>query len=253
MRLKDKVAIITGGAEGIGKSYAIGFASEGAKVVIADINLSPAGALVNTLEKEGKEVLAIKTDVSSVMDVEEMVKATIERFGRIDILINNAAIYMRPKAPEAPVYEVKPEDWNRVIAVNLTGVFLCSRAVFPYMMKQGGGKIINITSSLAFSGRPNLSHYVASKGGVIALTRTLAREGGDYNINVNCIAPGSTFSEDPNDRAALEFREKGIPPRAIKRLEKPEDLVGTAIFLASSDSDFLTGQTIVVDGGHMMH
>jgi len=253
MKLKDKVVIITGGAEGIGKSYVIGFASEGAKVVIADVNLSPASALVNTLEKEGKAILAVKTDVSSMRDIEEMVQATIERFGRIDVLINNAAIYMRPKAPEAPVYELEPDDWNRVIAVNLTGVFLCSRAVFPHMMKQGGGKIINITSSLAFSGRPNLSHYVASKGGVIGLTKTLAREGGDYNINANCIAPGSTLSEDPKDRDALEFREKEIPFRAIKRLEKPDDLVGTAIFLASSDSDFITGQTIVVDGGHMLH
>ena len=253
MRLKDKVSIITGGAEGIGKSYVIGFAREGAKVVIADINLATANVLADTLRKEGREALAIKTDVSSVESTEEMVRKTIERFGRIDILVNNAAMYIRVKLSVVPVYELDPDEWDRAMAVNLKGVFLCSRAVFPPMMKQGRGKIINITSNLAFTGRANMAHYVASKGGVIGLTRTLAREGGDYNINVNCIAPGSTLSEDPKDPTALEFRKQAVPLRAIKRVEYPDDLVGAAIFLASSDSDFITGQTIVIDGGRIMH
>lgn len=253
MRLKDKVSIITGGAEGIGKSYVVGFAREGAKVVIADINLGAANVLANTLRKEGKEALAIKTDVSSLESTEEMVRKTIERFGRIDILVNNAAMYIRVKLSVVPIYELDPDEWDRAMAVNLKGVFLCSKAVFPPMMKQGGGKIINITSNLALTGRANMAHYVASKGGVISLTRSLAREGGDYNINVNCIAPGSTLSEDPKDPAALEFRKQVVPLRAIKRVEYPDDLVGAAIFLASSDSDFITGQTIVVDGGRIMH
>lgn len=252
MRLKDKVAIITGGAMGIGKSYAEGFAKEGAKVVIADINLAAANALSGALQKKGTEALAIKTDVSSLEDTRVMAEATIKRFGRIDILVNNAAVYMRVKAPEVPVYELDPEDWNRVIAVNLTGVFLCSRAVFPHMIKQNSGKIINIASSLAFKARLNYAHYVASKAGVIGLTRALAREGGDYNINVNCIAPGSTLSEEQTEQS-IEYRKREMAVRVIKRLEYPEDLVGTAIFLASSDSDFITGQTIVVDGGCIMH
>ena len=253
MRLKDKVAIITGGAAGIGKSYVNGFAREGAKVVIADIDLAEANVLADTLRKEGKEVVVAKTDVASIEDTAEMARITMERFGRIDILVNNAAMYMRPRISQAPVYELDPDEWNHVIAVNLTGVFLCSRAVFPYMIEQAKGKIINISSILAFIGLPNYAHYVASKGGVISLTKTLAKEGGDYNINVNCIAPGSTLSEEPADQAALEFRKHEVSFRAIKRVEYPDDLVGTAIFLASSDSDFITGQTIAVDGGRVMH
>ena len=257
MRLKDKISIITGGAGGIGKSFAVGFAREGAKVVIADINLAEANVLVDSLRKEGKEALAIGTDVSNLESTEEMVRKTIEHFGRIDILVNNAAMIVRDKVSRVMVKvlvcELDPDEWDRVMAINLKGVFLCSRAVLPYMREQGGGKIINIASTLAFSGRSNIAHYVASKGGVVSLTKVLARESGDYNINVNCIAPGSTFSEEPRTQAALEFRKQEVPGRAIKRVEYPDDLVGTAIFLASSDSDFITGQTIVVDGGHIMH
>ena len=253
MRLRDKVAIITGGAEGIGRSYAVGFANEGARVVIADINPVAAKVLTNTLRKEGKEALAVEMDVSSLESTEEMVKKTIEQFGSIDILVNNAAMYVRVKATRAPVCDLDPAEWDRVIAVNLTGVYLCTRAVLPHMMAQKGGKIINIASSLAFAGFANMAHYVASKGGVISLTRALAREGGDYNINVNCIAPGSTLSEDSADETAVELRQRAASIRAIKRTEYPDDLVGTAIFLASADSDFITGQTIVVDGGHIMN
>lgn len=253
MRLKDKVAIITGGAEGIGKSYALGFAREGAKIVIADINLPAANALADTLKKQGTEALALKTDVSVLRDTEEMAKKTAEQFGRIDVLVNNAALYVRMKLSRVPLHQIDPAEWDKVMAVNLTGVFLCCRAVLPHMIKQKAGKIINIASGLAFSSVPNMTHYIASKGGVVSLTRALAREVGDYNINVNCIAPGSTFSEEPTNLAAVEFRKKDLHLRAIKRVEYPDDLVGTAIFLASPDSDFITGQTIVVDGGAVMH
>lgn len=248
MRLKDKVAIVTGGAEGIGKSFCLGFAREGAKIVIADINLPAANALADTLKKQGTEALALKTDVSSAPDTEAMAKKTTERFGRIDILVNNAAMYSRVKISRIPLYQISPEEWDKVMAVNVRGVFLCSKAVLPYMMKQKSGKIVNIASSLAFSGIINMSHYIASKGAVVSMTRALSKEVGDYNINVNAIAPGSTLSEEPTEQA-LEFRKKEMLRRAIKRVEYPEDLVGTAIFLASSESDFITGQSIVVDGG----
>lgn len=253
MRLKDKVAIVTGGAAGIGKSFITAFAKEGAKVVIADVNLDAARALADTLKKESKETLTIKTDVSSPEDTLAMAEATIKSFGRIDILVNNAAVYMRVKASRLPVWELSIDEWKRVIDVNLNGVFLCSRAVLPYMIKQKSGKIINIGACHVFSGAINFAHYASSKGGVISLTRSLAREAGDYNINVNCIAPGDTLSEDSVDSSVIEFRSKGLHLRALKRIGYPADIAGTAIFLASSDSDFITGQTIVVDGGVIMH
>ena len=253
MRLKDKVAIITGGADGIGKAFVNGFINEGARVVIADINRTAGELLMSSLISEGKDALAVSTDVSQAADVENLVMQTMARFGKIDILINNAAIYMRVKARAAPIEELSPDEWDRVMAVNAKGVFLCSRAVFPYMKKQGGGKIINIASDLAFAGAANMAHYVASKGAVVSLTKAIALEGGDHNINVNCIAPGSTFSEDPADLVALERRQQFAVKRALKRVEFPTDLVGSAIFLACGDSNFMTGQTLIVNGGWMVH
>ncbi len=252
MRLKDKVAIITGGAEGIGKAYALGFAREGARVIVADINLPAAKALVNTLTGQGCEALAIRTDVSRVADTVEMARKTLERFGRIDILVNNAAKYLRNTAIRSTVWEMDPAEWESVISVNLTGVFLCCRAVLPQMIKQKSGKIINIASALAFKGSAQFTHYSASKGGVVTFSRALAREVGEYNINVNTLCPGFTLSGDPASETE-EQRQFEIPSRILKRAEYPEDLVGTAIYLASPDSDFMTGQAIVVDGGSVLH
>lgn len=252
MRLKDKVAIITGGAEGIGQAYALGFSREKAKVVVADIDFPVAEALVHRIMKQGNEALAIKTDVSKVSDTEEMVKKALERFGRIDILVNNAAKFSRNLTVRVPCWELDPEEWEKTIAVNLTGVFLCCRAVLPHMIKQKGGKIINIASSLAFMGAERFTHYSASKGGVVTFTRALAREVGVYNINVNTLCPGYTLSGGPAF-STEESRQFEIPSRILKRPEYPEDLVGTAIYLASSDSDFMTGQAIVVDGGVILH
>lgn len=252
MRLKNKVAIITGGAEGIGKAFAEGFAQEGAKLIIADINLAAAESLQESLKKNGSESLAIKTDVAQLSDVEAMVKRTIDHFGRIDILVNNAAMYQRNAAMPSPVWKIDPAHWEKVIAVNVTGVFLCTRTVIPYMIQQKSGKIISIASSLAFKGFPNLSHYVTSKAAVVGFTRAVARDAGDYNINVNAIAPGSTLSEEPVPEAIAK-RKGEVASRALKRIQNPADLVGTAIFLASAESDFITGQTIVVDGGSAMH
>ncbi len=253
MRLKDKVAVITGGAEGIGKAFAQGFAREGAKLVIADINIKTANALVEALKNQGFEALAVETDVSQIIQVEAMVKKTLEHFGKIDILVNNAAVYIRNEALEAPVWEIEPSHWEKVIAVNITGVFLCCRTVLPYMIKQKSGKIINIASSLAFKAKSDFAHYVTSKGGVVSFTRAVAKDAGEYNINVNAIAPGSTLSEGEATESVLKRRTGEVGSRALKRIENPDDLVGTAIFLASSDSDFITGQTIVVDGGSYMH
>jgi NAD(P)-dependent dehydrogenase (short-subunit alcohol dehydrogenase family) len=252
MRLKDKVAIITGGAEGIGKAYALGFAKEGAKIVVADINLPASKTLVEILKSQGNDALAVKTDVSSVADTENMVEKTIKRFGKIDILINNAAVFQRVAAVRKPVWELDPADFEKVIKVNITGVFLCCRAVLPHMIKQKSGKIINIASSLAFLGAVNLSHYAASKGGVVTFTRSVAREVGQFNINVNSLCPGFTLSADP-ESITEERRQYEVPARILKKAEYPEDLVGTAIFLASADSDFMTGQAVVVDGGVILH
>ena len=252
MRLKDKVAIITGGAEGIGKAYATGFAKEGARLVIADINLSAAELLAKSLAKDGCDALAVKTDVSNVADASEMVRKTLDRFGRIDILVNNAAKFQRNPAVRAPAWELDPAEWESVIAVNLNGTFFCCRAVLPHMIKQKSGKIINIASSLAFLGAVDLTHYSASKGGVVTFTRALAREVGSYNINVNALCPGFTLSADPAS-ITEENRQHEIASRILGRAEYPEDLVGTAIYLASSDSDFMTGQALVVDGGVILH
>lgn len=252
MRLKDKVAIITGGAEGIGKSYSLGFIREGAKVVIADINQTAATALVDSITQQGNEAIAVKTDVSKVDEVDNMVKKTIEHFGKIDILLNNAGKFQRNPAIRATVWQMDPVEWEKVIAVNLTGVFLCCRAALPYMIKQKSGKIINVASSLAFFGTTEFSHYVASKGGVVSFTRAICREVGQYNINVNTLCPGYTLSGDL-DKIPEHSKSFEISARVLKRAEYPEDLVGTAIYLASSDSDFMTGQALVVDGGNVMH
>jgi len=258
LRLKDKVIIITGGAQGIGRAYALGMANEGAKLVVADVNRVAAENTVKEIQAAKGEALALETDVSSQESTREMAEKTIARFRRIDVLINNAAILEKIRITRGPFYELDLNEWDRVLAVNLTGTLLCCRAVFPHMQTQGGGKIINVTTSGFFSGNPNYVHYVASKAGIIGLTRAMARELGGFGINVNCIAPGATVSEDPADKAAYESRMKKltegtVPKTCLKRMQLPEDLVGTAIFLASSDSDFITGQTIVVDGGNVMH
>jgi 3-oxoacyl-[acyl-carrier protein] reductase len=252
MRLKDRVAIITGAAEGIGRAYSLGFIREGAKVAIADINYRAAEELEQAIAKTGGEALVVRADVSKLKDVENMVQKTIERFGQVDILLNNAGMYLRNRAVRSNTWEMDPEEWEKVISVNLTGVFLCCRAVLPHMIKRKSGKIINVASSLAFLGTLQFAHYVASKGGVVSFTRALAREVGEYNINVNTLCPGYTLSGDPK---ALTEQERliEIPSRALKRAEYPEDLVGTAIYLASADSDMMTGQALVVDGGNIMH
>ena len=254
MRLKDKVAIVTGGAAGIGRAFASGLAAEGAKVAIADINADASEALAEKIRGEGGEALGIVTDVSQTVDCEQMARKTVERFGRIDILINNAAVYKRIPAERAPLWEMRPEEWRKVLDVNLTGVFLCCHATLPSMIGQRSGKVINITSAHALIGVENFCHYAASKGGILSLTKALARETGKFNIQVNALAAGSILSEDnADDPGVIAFRETALASRAIKRIGYPQDLLGAILFLASSDSDFVTGQTVIVDGGAVMH
>ena len=252
-RLKDKVVIVTGGAYGIGKTFARRMAMEGAAVIIADIDAENAEKTVGELKGEGLKAVAVTTDVSDEKSTLDMAKKTTETFGSIDILINNAAIFSKVKVSTVPFNELDMADWDRMMAVNLKGTFLCSRAVYPYMKQQNRGKIINMASATFFEGTPVMPHYVASKAGIIGLTRSLASAMAEYNINVNCIAPGRTLSEEPSDESALKSNEIRAKTRQLKRIEYPEDLAGTAVFLASKDSDFITGQTIVVDGGTIFH
>ena len=251
MRLKGKVAIITGGARGLGKAYGLALAKEGAQIVISDI-LDTSKVKQEIEEKEG-EVLSLYTDVSDDKSTKEMAQKTIERFGRIDILINNAAIFAN--LGKKPFFEISEEEWDEVMRINLKGVFLCCKAVYPHMKKQGKGKIINVSSSTFFMGVPYFLHYVSSKGGVIALTRALAREVGDDGICVNAIVPGLTISDAVrgNPMYPEEYLRVAASNRCFKRDELPEDLTGTIVFLASDDSDFITGQTIVVDGGSVFN
>ena len=252
MRLKDKVAVITGAARGIGAAFAVGFAKEGAKIVIGDIR--DGKKTVSAIEQAGGEALYLKTDVTKQDQCNALAKATIDRFGSIDILINNAGTLVTIK----PFMEVTTEEWMQIMATNTLGPFHCTKAVFPYM-KGKGGKIINISSGTVFEGVPGLPHYLSSKGAVMAFTRGMARELGDYNINVNSIAPGFTHSEggDEFDRdkkfPSVPLDEVQMPMRCIKRPTYPQDLVGTAIYLASDDSQLITGQLIIHDGGLSLH
>ena len=254
MLLKDKVAIITGAAGGIGAAMALGYVREGAKVVIADI--ADGQETAKALKKEGGEALYVKADVTGEADCEAMARAASEAFGGIHILVNNAAMYAT--IIKKPFTEISMEEWNRVMEVNTGGPFCCTKAVFPYM-KEHGGKIINVASSIIFEGPIGMPHYVASKGAVFAMTRTLARELGAYNINVNSLAPGYTQSEaskiiEKNRKTdGPNPEEITIQRRCLKRSSLPQDMVGTAIFLASPYSDFITGQLILCDGGGSFH
>jgi NAD(P)-dependent dehydrogenase (short-subunit alcohol dehydrogenase family) len=249
MRLGGKVVIVTGGAKGIGRAYCLGTAAEGARVVVADI--ADPKPTVKEVEAAGGQALGVECDVASEGDTQRLATATLERFGRIDVLVNNAALYGPLK--RRSFMEIPVEEWDRVMAVNLRGLFLCARAVFPAMKAQGKGKIINIASSTFFKGVPHYIHYTTSKGGVVGFTRSLARELGDFGVRVNAIAPGFTLSGENERNISEERKQANIQMRMLRRAEVPKDLVGTLVFLASDDSDFISGQTIVVDGGASVH
>lgn len=248
-RLEGRVAIVTGGGHGIGKFYAKRLAEEGAKVVIAEID----GAAGEQVAGEIGGAMAIRTDVADQASVDAMAATTVERFGRIDVLVNNAAIFATIPMSRSPFDQIDPAEWDRMMAVNLRGTWLCCRAVIPQMRKQAYGKIVNISSGTALKGSASRIHYVTSKAGILGFTKTLAMEVGKDNICVNCIAPGSTLSEENADAALVKYRQAAAATRALQRMQTPEDLVGAVAFFASPDSDFITGQTLVVDGGAHMH
>ena len=250
-RLDGRVAIVTGAAQGIGAAYARRFAEEGAKVAICDVK--DCTNVVNTIAQSGGEALGMEVDVSDESAVTGFVAQTVERFGRVDVMVPNAAIFAT--LDRRSFLDIGVEEWDRVMAVNVRGTFVCIKAVVPQMKEQGYGKIVNISSATVQAGVPWFLHYVSSKGAVDAMTRAAARELGDFGIRVNSIAPGFTMSEQiESQREALQFNiDMNLAGRAFKRDEMPEDLLGTMVFLASAESDFITGQTVLVDGGLVMH
>jgi NAD(P)-dependent dehydrogenase (short-subunit alcohol dehydrogenase family) len=236
--LDGKVAIVTGGAQGIGAAIAAGLEAEGAEVVVADLEPPEGG---------------IRADVSSEHDVSRMVEEALERNGRIDILVNNAGLYASLEM--RAFTEIPLEEWRQVMDVNVASMFLTCRAVVPVMRDQGGGKIVNISSGTPFRGVPFLLHYVTSKGAIVALTRALARELGKDSIHVNCVAPGFTMSDGvkSNPKVVEALRDVSVASRTLQRDQVPEDVVGAVVFLCTPAADFVTGQTMVIDGGQYFH
>jgi 3-oxoacyl-[acyl-carrier protein] reductase len=245
--LAGKVAIITGAGQGIGRAYAHRFGEEGSSVVVAEINAEKGEAVAGEVQRAGGKALFVPADVSDEGSCQAMAKAALDAFGRIDVLVNNAAIFSTIQMK--PFWELAQAEWDQLMAVNLKGPWLAAKAVFPAMRKQGGGAIINISSAAYLLGRPNYVHYVASKAGIIGLTRSMAREVGEYSIRVNAITPGPTYTEVPRGTVTPEQKEAMIKAQCIKRPEVPQDLVGIVAFLASDDATFITGQTFNVEGG----
>ncbi len=244
MRFKDKSVIITGGGGKIAKAYATAFATEGAKLALPDI--ASADQVVNSIRGMGGTAITMDCDVSSENSVKAMAQEVVRQFGTIDILINNAAYFMG--VWKGPFWEMSVAEFDKAMAVNVRGSWLCAKVVAPYMQRQGRGKIINISSNVALTGNPNYIHYVASKGALIAMTRAMARELGDWHICVNTVTPGFVVTE--GRQVDPEYEKIRAQQRSIKRTQVESDLVGTVMFLASSESDFMTGQLLNVDGGY---
>ena len=252
LSIEGRVVIVTGGGKGIGRVYCRELARAGARVVAADIDHDANEDTVAEIREAGGEAITATTDVADEQQTTEMARTVFKAFGRIDGLVNNASLM---SVLERRDWKLIPGDeWDRVMEVNLRGIFMCCKAVFPYMKEQGGGKIINISSGRFWNGAPNRLHYSTSKAGVIGLTRSLAREVGADNICVNAVTPGFTLS-DTQVSSSGEYAQTNAPPedRCIQRHQYPEDLVGAVMFLLSPGSDFISGQTLNVDGGQHMH
>ena len=245
--LDGKVAIVTGGAQGIGRAIADALAADGARIVIADLMGAQEAAAAFP------DGVGLTVDVASEDDVARMAAETVERCGAIDILVNNAGLYA--SLPMRPFEQIPVEEWRQVMDVNVLSMFLTCRAVVPVMRERGAGKIVNISSGTPFRGVPFLLHYVTSKGAIVALTRALAKELGKDGIHVNCVAPGFTMSDGVKEHPEVidTLRDVSVAARTIQRDQVPEDVVGAVVFLCSAQADFITGQTMVIDGGQYFH
>jgi NAD(P)-dependent dehydrogenase (short-subunit alcohol dehydrogenase family) len=246
--LKDRTIIVTGAATGIGQAFALGCAAQGANVVAADMN--PADETVAVIERQGGHALPVRVDVSDDASTRAMAAAALQRFGRIDGLVNNAAYFREVKLTEFE--DIDPAVWQRTFDVNVKGVWLACKAVLPAMRAQRSGSIVNIASVVAVAGQPGYLHYVASKGAVLAMTKGLAKEVGKHGVRSNVIAPGFVITDATKNRP-VEWQQSFLKARAISREQRPDDLVGTALYLLSDLAAFVSGQTIVVDGGHVMY
>lgn len=252
--LAGRVVIVTGGGSGIGRVYVQHLVAAGARVVIADIAAEAAANESAQIVAAGGAALATHTDIADEASTVRMAESAMAAYGRIDALINNAAIMNA--LPRGPWLDISVDDWDLVMNVNLRGTFLCCKAVYPYMKRQGGGRIVNTSSNRVLDGTPNRLHYTTSKAGVIGLTRALAREVGDDNITVNVITPGYTASETQLAQSTDAYRQQMAAlnqRKCIKRTQVPTDLVGAVLFLVSDASAYITGQTLNVDGGFLMH
>jgi NAD(P)-dependent dehydrogenase (short-subunit alcohol dehydrogenase family) len=248
MRLEKKVAIVTGGANGIGEAYSRGLAEEGAAVVVADIDDKKGEGIVSQIEKSGGKALYVRTDVSSKEDTDKMVEAAVGQFGTVDVLVNNAGILFT-----ASVEETTEDMWDKLLAVNVKGLFFCTQAVIDEMKRKKSGKIINISSIAAIGAQDGICAYSATKGAVLTITKVCALELVQHNIQVNAILPGTTNTGMAEAAMAnpewTRMITEGIP---MKRLGNTKDLLGAVLYFASSDSDYCTGQSLIVDGGYSM-
>jgi NAD(P)-dependent dehydrogenase (short-subunit alcohol dehydrogenase family) len=245
--LQGRVAIVTGAAQGIGRAIAEGLAGEGARIVVADLKGAEEAASAFA------DGIGLTVDVADEQEVQRLTAETVERCGRIDVLVNNAGLYA--SLAMRPFEEIPLEEWRRVMDVNVASMFLTCRAIVPVMRAQGGGRIVNISSGTPFRGVPFLLHYVTSKGAIVALTRALAKEVGKDGVLVNCVAPGFTMSAGVKEHPEVieKLRDVSVAARTLQRDQVPEDVVGAVVYLAGPGSNFVTGQTIVIDGGQYFH
>ncbi len=245
--LPDRVAIVTGAGQGLGRAFARAFAETGAISIVAEIDKTRGDNVAREIEQAGGQAMPVVVDIGDEKSVDAMVQAVTAKFGRVDILVNNAAVFSTLKM--RPFTEIPLDEWERVLRVNITGTYLCCRAVAAPMKARGWGRIINISSGSITLGRPNYLHYTTSKSALIGMSRSMARELGPSGITVNAILPGATFTEVPRETVTEAQKAQLIAMQCVPRAQTPGDLVGTVLFLASESSAFVTGQSITVDGG----